>query len=226
MAFSYLKGVAVGTNVYIDGFNLYNGSVKNTQFKWLDLGALCSTLLPGHTIGRIRYFTAAVVGFPHDPQAPARQDVYIRALRTIPNLTVHKDGWFASNAILLPQYPLAYRNPKRPPQAVQVQRMEEKRTDVDLATHLLVDCFFNDFDEAAVISNDSDFALPIEIVKSRFGKRIGVINPHLPDRMSGHLQRAASYHLRTINRSVLAKCQFPPTLTDAQGRTITKPASW
>jgi len=47
VAFSYVKGAPVGTNVYIDGFNLYNGSVKNTQFKWLDLGALCATLLQG-----------------------------------------------------------------------------------------------------------------------------------------------------------------------------------
>ena len=96
---------------------------------------------------------------------------------------------------------------------------------MDLGTYLLMDSFFNDFDEAAVISNDSDLVLPIETVR-RFGKRIGVINPHPPDKMSGHLQRAASYHFRTINRSVLAKCQFPPSLTDAQGKTITKPVSW
>jgi uncharacterized LabA/DUF88 family protein len=215
----------VPTNVYIDGFNLYNGAVKNTPYKWLDLAALCQVLLPGHTIGRIRYFTAAIVGFPHDPQAPTRQEVYLRALRTIANLSVHKDGWFAAHPVLLPQFPLAIVYKNRPPQAVQVLRMEEKRTDVDLATCLLVDCFSNDFDEAVVISNDSDLVLPIEMVRTRFGKRIGVVNPHPRNRMSGHLQRAASYHLRTINRSVLANCQFPPTLTDANG-TITKPATW
>lgn len=215
----------MGTNVYIDGFNLYNGAVKNTPFKWLDLAALCAILLPGHTIHRIRYFTALVLGFRHDPQAPVRQNLYTRALRTIPNLTVHKDGWFASWPRLLPQFPLAYRSPKRPPQLVQVQKLEEKRTDVDLAAYLLVDCFLNDFDEAVVISNDSDLALPIEIVR-RFGKRIGVINPHSRRKMSGELEQAASYRLRMINRTVLAKCQFPPTLIDAQGRSITKPASW
>ena len=219
----------MGTNVYIDGFNLYNGSVRNTPFKWLDLGRLCATLLRGHTIHRIRYFTALVLDFQHDPQASSRQDMYIRALSTISNLTVHKGGWFASRPVLRPQYPLAYRNPerypKRPPQFVQVQRIEEKRTDVDLGTYLLMDCFFNDFDEAAVISNDSDLVLPIETVR-RFGKRIGVINPHHPKRMSSHLRQAADYHFRTINRSVLARCQFPPTLIDAQGRSITKPASW
>jgi len=215
----------MATNVYFDGFNFYHGAVKGTPFKWLDLGAFCAALLPKHTIHRIRYFTAAVLGFPHDPKAPLRQAIYLRALATIPNLTVHKDGWFASHPMLLPQYPLAILHPSRPPQKVQVQRLEEKRTDVDLATYLLVDCFDNDFDQAVVISNDSDLVLPIEMVKVKYGKTIGVINPHSKSKQSGHLQKAASWHYRSINKSVLASCQFPPTLTDRAG-TITKPASW
>jgi uncharacterized LabA/DUF88 family protein len=215
----------MGTNVYIDGFNLYNGAVKNTPFKWLDLGALCAALLPGHTIRKIRYFTAIVLNFQHDPQASARQDIYMRALSTIPNLTVHRNGWFTQYPVLRPQYPLAYVKGKRSPQKVQIEKIEEKRTDVDLAAYLLVDCFFGQFDKAAVISNDSDLVLPVETVR-RLGKPIWVINPHRPEEMSSHLQQAASYHVRKINRSVLARCQFPPVIVDAQGRSITKPPSW
>ncbi len=216
----------MSTYVYIDGFNLYNGAVRNTPYKWLDIGALCHTLLPGRTIGKIRYFTAAIIGFPHDPQAPTRQNTYLRALGTIPNLSIHKDGWFTAHAVLQPQFPLAIRNPKRPPVRVQVQKIEEKRTDVDLATHLLIDGFSNDYDEAVVISNDSDLVLPIEMMKTKYGKTMGVINPHSPHWQSGHLKRAASFHFRTINNSVLARCQFAPQLVDAQSRTITKPAAW
>jgi uncharacterized LabA/DUF88 family protein len=216
----------MSTSVYIDGFNLFNGAVKGSPYKWLDLGALCRKLLPGHTIGRIRYFTANVIGFAHNPQAPSRQQIYLRALETIPNLTVHKDGWFSSRAVLLPQSPLAYcRGQNKAPQSVQVQRMEEKRTDVDLATHLL-DCFADDFDEAAVISNDSDLCLPIEMVRVRYGKSIHVINPHPPRRMSGQLAKVATHHIRTINNSVVRACQFPPVLTDSAGRSITKPPGW
>ena len=134
------------TNVYIDGFNLYRGRLKGTPHRWLDLGALCATLLPNHSINRIRYFTAAVMSFSHDPQAPARQDVYLRALSTVANLTVHKDGWFASYPALLPQYPLAHhRGVGKRPNRVQILKNEEKRTDVDLATYLLMDCFYGDF---------------------------------------------------------------------------------
>ena len=218
----------MGTNVYIDGFNLYYGAVKNTFLKWLDIGALCATLLPGHQIHRIRYFTARVTPLQHDQQAPARQDIFLRALKTIPNLTLH-EGRFASHAVLMPQFPLAYRDlrnpPLRPPQSVQVLRTEEKGSDVNLATYLVMDGFDGDFDEAAIISNDADLVLPINIVTNRLRKPTIVINPGTKGKMSGHLITVATRHLRTINKKVLANCQFPPTLTDAQG-TITKPSSW
>ena len=45
-------------NVYIDGFNLYYGALRGTAYKWLNLSAMCQRLLPGRSIGRIRYFTA------------------------------------------------------------------------------------------------------------------------------------------------------------------------
>lgn len=129
---------------------------------------------------------------------------------------------------LLPQFPLAYRNPTRPtmpPQRVQILKSEEKGSDVNLATYLLIDCFVGDFDEAVVISNDSDLALPIAKVTTQFGKNVKVINPHPMAKMSGALIRVATSHMRTINRAVLAKCQFPATLTDTRG-TFTKPSSW
>jgi hypothetical protein len=71
-------------NVYIDGFNLYYGSVKGTPYRWLDLAALCSLLLPRDTINRIRYFTALIQPRPDDAQAPQRQQTYLRALRLFP----------------------------------------------------------------------------------------------------------------------------------------------
>ena len=212
------------TNVYIDGFNLYYGSLRKTLFKWLDIAALCSTLLPKRQINRIRYFTAHVRALQHDLQAPIRQDIYLRALKTIPNLSIHK-GHFAPRPSVFPQFPLAYLNPARPPLVVQVLRTEEKGSDVNLATYLLVDCFENDFDEAVVISNDSDLALPIEKVVNQFEKIVGVINPHSKRGLSGNLIKVANFYIRTINKKVLAACQFPTTLTDSQG-TFTKPATW
>lgn len=57
-------------NVYVDGFNLYYGSVKGTPHKWLDFSAPCRLMLPRDHINRIRYFTAKVKPLPNDPDQP------------------------------------------------------------------------------------------------------------------------------------------------------------
>jgi uncharacterized LabA/DUF88 family protein len=226
-----LRGSAfsMSTNIYIDGFNLYHGRVKGTPYKWLDLDAMCRRLLPNHIINRIRYFTARVIGFPHDQGAPQRQDLYLRALTTLPNVSIHSNAFFSAHPIILPQFPLAFRNPTmppdKPPLMVQVQRYEEKQTDVDIAVSLLLDCFANDADEYVLISNDSDLVTPVQTVRDHFGRTIGVINPHSPKRMSGHLAKAASYYVRTINKSVVRSSQLPLSLTDSNG-VFSKPASW
>ena len=87
----------VATNVYVDAFNLYYGCLKGTPYRWLDLGALCRRLLPKDGINRIRYFTATVSARPDNPDAPQRQQVYLRALETIPGLSIHY-GHYLSHA--------------------------------------------------------------------------------------------------------------------------------
>ena len=89
------------TIVYIDGFNLYYGAVKGTPYKWLNLLALCKFLLPKNEIIRIKYFTALVTARPNDPDQPNRQQLYLRALRTIPGLEIIY-GHFLEHVIMMP----------------------------------------------------------------------------------------------------------------------------
>lgn len=91
----------MNANVYIDGFNLYYGLATGTPYKWLDLARFCELVLPGDEINRIRYFTARVRSRPDDPQKAQRQQVFIRALDTIPNLTVHY-GHFLEQHVRMP----------------------------------------------------------------------------------------------------------------------------
>jgi hypothetical protein len=58
---------------------------------------------------------------------------------------------------------------------VSIVQREEKGTDVNVASHLLLDVLRGDVDAAIVISNDSDLMLPIR--KARELVPIGVINP-------------------------------------------------
>jgi hypothetical protein len=207
----------MATNVYVDAFNLYYGCLKGTPYRWLDLDALCTRLLPKDRINRIRYFTATVSARPDNPYAPQRQQVYLRALQTIPRLSMHY-GHYLSHVTRMP-----LANP-RPGGArtVEVVKTEEKGSDVNLATYLLLDAFKRDCNVAVVISNDSDLKLPIEVAQDELGLHVGVVNPHAPARRSRALQPR---FFKQIRSSALAACQFPPVLTDRQGE-IRKPAHW
>ena len=87
-------------NIYVDGFNLYYGALKNTQFRWLDIAKLCRIMLPRDHINQIKYFTALVNPRSTDPNQSTRQQTYLRALRTIPNLEIIY-GHFLTHEIML-----------------------------------------------------------------------------------------------------------------------------
>ncbi len=73
--------------------------------------------------------------------------MYIRALETIPNLSVHY-GVFLVNKIMMP----LVIPPAGGPITVEVWKTEEKGSDVNLATYLLLDAIDGDFEQAIVVS--------------------------------------------------------------------------
>lgn len=209
----------VRTNVYVDGFNFYYGSVKGTPYKWVNLEKLCHLLLPRHEINRIRYFTALVSARPSDPQQPQRQQTYLRALRTISNLSIHY-GHFLTN---IKRLPLANPLPEGP-RTVEVLDTEEKGSDVNLATYLMIDGLNKDYELAAIITNDSDLALPIQYVRDEFKLTVGFMNSHPVENRSKALLRVTTFY-KKIRLGALKASQFPDRLTDVHG-TITKPSGW
>ena len=69
--------------VYVDGFNFYNGAIKGTPHKWLDIQKYFDLLRPHDNIMRVRYFTAPMHGSSGD-----RQNVFLSALETLPRVDV------------------------------------------------------------------------------------------------------------------------------------------
>lgn len=207
----------MATIVYIDGFNLYYGALKDTPYKWLDLEALCRRLLPKDDIIHIRYFTAQVSARPGDPQQPQRQQTYLRALKSQALVSVHY-GHFLTHTVRMP---LANPNP-RGPRTAEVVKTEEKGSDVNLASHLLLDAFRKTCDVAVVISNDSDLRVPIRIAEQELGIKVGIINPQPPRNRSRVLTGTFFKQLRP---SILASCQLPDVVRDADGE-FRKPATW
>jgi uncharacterized LabA/DUF88 family protein len=115
--------------------------------------------------------------------------------------------------------------PDRGPKMVEVIYTEEKGSDVNLASYLLLDAFRRDCDAAIVVSNDSDLVEPIRIVRHELGLAVGILNPQRDSQeVAQQLRRVASFY-RPITTSALAACQFLDTLTDDDGAFF-KPSGW
>ena len=202
-------------NVYIDGFNLYYGAIKNTPYKWLNLLKMSQLLFPNDTINKIKYFSARVSARPTDPDQPIRQSTYWRALQTIPNLSII-EGTFLTKPVMMPLYNT------NPQQYARVIKTEEKGSDVNLGIHMLNDGYKKDYELAVMVTNDSDLLEPMRIVRQELGLPVGLVNPHRTPSFS--LRQHATF-IKQIRTGVLQASQFPTTLTDANG-TFQKPANW
>ena len=147
--------------------------LKGTPWKWLDLPALFAKVLqPHHDILRVKYFTARVSSTPADPSKPQRQDVYLRALQHYrPEVEVYF-GHFLSHRVRMP-----LARPVGNPRTAEVIKTEERGSDVNLAVHLLNDCWLYAYDCAVVVSNDSDLAETMRVVRGRHPKLIGLMIP-------------------------------------------------
>ena len=209
------------TIVYIDGYNLYYGLLKGTAYKWLDLLAFARQLLPDdHEVIAVKYFTSCTLTYPHDNAAVERQNVYLQALLSFAEVKVIS-GFFKKNKVLMPTAEAQCKEcDVRPNGLVRVVRLEEKRSDVNLAVEMMVDAAQSDVECLVVVTGDADQVGTIEAARWRFRKTVIVFNPHA--RISDHLKRAASYY-KNIPRDLPAQCQLPETVALANGRSVHRP---
>lgn len=207
--------------VYVDGFNLYRRALIDSPYKWLDLVRMSELLLHDFEIAKVRYFTAQIKHQPHDPRAPQRQQIYLRALSADPRIEVHL-GTFRMDRRDMPKHPLEYDASGRPV-TVRVRKTEEKGSDVNLATHLLVDGFRQAADAFVVVSNDSDLAEPMRVLIRDFERTVGLVAPS--KQPSNVLLATGPQIIRELRSGLLDASQLPLKLTDEHG-IISKPKEW
>ena len=213
------------TAAYVDGYNLYYGLLKGTANKWLDPVRLVTTLLrEDHRLVSVKYFTSPIRTYPHDTAALDRQKIYLQALSTLPNVEIIQ-GFYRKDTVLMPAYEADCKKcPAASDGFVRVVKLEEKRTDVNIASAMLLDAFNNNADVFVLVSGDTDFITPINIVRKDFKKSVIVFNPR---ETRSWLCDYASYY-RDIPRDLPAKCQ-PPDIVPygSRGdRFIHRPAAW
>ncbi len=206
------------TLVYIDGFNLYYGSLRKTPYKWLNIKALLSKLLSKEqSVVEIKYFTARISARADDDHSPERQKLYLLALsKCIPELKIYY-GHYLTHKMMA-----KVCNP--PPKYLQVFKTEEKGSDVNLALHLLNDAWLDKYDCAVLVSNDSDLAEAMRFAKDDHNKKIGLIVPGDDKyrRVSHELSKYATFTHR-ISKKVLSESQLPDQIP---GTKLFKPKEW
>lgn len=203
------------TIVYIDGFNLYYGALRGTPYKWLDLDRLFSLLRPHDHLVAIRYFSALVSG-----PTRANQDTYLRALATTPRVHVTLGNFKAKRVrCLVTDCPH--------PGSRLFETLEEKRTDVNIAVHILDDVYSGACGQVVLVSGDSDLVPALRMVRVRYpGVPIQLYVPanHRVRAMATELRSAAD-KARELPLNLLHLAQFPDPI-DHEGNLICKPESW
>lgn len=205
------------TVVYVDGFNFYYGAVRGTRYKWLDPVALFRKVLGAqNSVVAVKYFTARVQPTSNDPDVNVRQDTYLRALQAHCPLVELHYGHFLRHEVRM-----EHVNP--PPPSVNVWKNEEKGSDVNLALHVLNDAWQDTYDCAVIVSNDSDLAESLRLVKTQHRKIIGVVTPGAPTRKTSRQLSQYADFVKTIRTWILESSQLPDPIP---GTTIHKPTKW
>lgn len=224
------------TIVYVDGFNLYFGCLKNTSHKWLDLQKLierlCREQNPSAEILSIKYFTAEISPrlSPRGEQSYNAQRDYLLALKaTGDQLEVILGKFFICASSLYPRE-AGTRNPESFESKVDVWRPEEKQTDVNIALHMLCDAQDSICDQQVLVTNDSDLSPILNQLRIRYPDITqGVISPipqgRVDRRPSSELKQRANWIRSHIKASELQDAQLPPFVLTRK-RKIEKPDHW
>lgn len=185
--------------------------------------------MPSSDVDKVVYCTARVAQRREDPQAGARQDIYLRVLESDPRVEVLY-GQFKVNKTEMPRRPHPQCDccqgaidpcPCCSTPVARVVKTEEKGSDVHLGVRLVADAFDDQFDVAVLVSGDSDLQPAVDIVRTRASKHVIVIDPrgrnHPP--VTGDERRA----LRT---SALEACQYPVPVLLPSGARVSPPSTW
>lgn len=189
-----------GLNLFYGGRSICGADKRG--WRWLDIRQLSRRLIArrqswmdqGAMLKRVVYCTAFIDG-RFNEAGRRKQGVYVRALLTSGSCDHVEQGRFVSRVrrgllatgdprgrpvVAKPAWPVMVRDGQgRPIADAQFMgsylHMEEKGSDVNLASHLLLDVLQERVDAAIVVSNDSDLRFPIQIARQHVP--VGTVNP-------------------------------------------------
>ncbi len=222
------------TIIYVDGYNLFYGCLKHSDYKWLDLYVLFEKILraqnPEAELVSIRFFTANIKAkvASRGQEAHEAQQRYHRALLTrYPEMIEIIKGDYSLDKATM----LAYQKPIDKTHRVDVWKLEEKKTDVNIALSAYRDACKGVAEQLVFVSNDTDIAPALSALREDYGDsiRIGVVipvrmdNPHRP--ANKQLSQYANWTRTYIRDEELSESQLPQKIPTKK-KPITKPEYW
>ncbi|WGG49631.1 NYN domain-containing protein [Rugamonas sp. DEMB1] len=229
------------TAVYIDGYNLYYGRLRGTEFKWLDLVQLFQSLLAqrdqSESLEKVIFFTApALATFAtHGESSVNAQAAYHRALEAVYGEQVEivrGKHAYDRNGALLPAY--IEGQPYDRNNRIRVWKLEEKKTDVNLAIRMYRDACKERYDRVVLVSNDSDAEPVLSALREDFPNlMIGIVSPVRPPvlgadihrRTSQSLAKYAHWTVTHLTDDQLSAAQLPDKVKTNK-KPILRPAHW
>lgn len=228
------------TAVYVDGYNLYYGRLRQTPYKWLDvvnlLGSIVRIQAPSASIEVVKYFSApALARFAsHGLDSVSAQERYHRALKTRhPSLQVILGTHSMDpDGTLLPAF-----RPGQPYDRTdrhRVWKIEEKKTDVNIAIEMYRDAIRGNLDQLVIVSNDSDAEPLLAAIRQDYpALTLGVVSPIPPRALGAKGHRSVSTSLsqwahwtrRHILDEELERAQLPSRIPTRK-KPIDKPPHW
>lgn len=229
------------TAVYIDGYNLYYGRLRGSAFKWLDVVELFERLLRvqdgAASLDVVKFFTApALARFAsHGADSVDAQQRYHRALQVkygdrfdlvCGSHSFDKDGTLLPTYVPGQPYDRTVRS--------RVWKLEEKKTDVNLAMAMYRDAVKGRYDQVVLCSNDSDAEPALQALREDFPDlTIGVVTPVPPPApgkaasrgVSSSLAKHAHWIRRYLLDIELTQALLPPHVPTKK-KPIRKPAHW
>lgn len=200
-----------------------------------------SSAWAGANVTRVVYCTARVSG-TRNPSSAIDQDAYLKAIVEAKAVDHIEFGNYVSRVKVAPlavktsagpelftsRWPIMLQDSssKKVEDAVFLASYlhnEEKGSDVNVASHLLVDVLGGVVDAAVVVSNDSDLGYPVEVARSKVP--VGVINPR-GGQTAGSLRPPGAIGSTHHWARKLRKLDFLGAQMPENVGTFTRPAGW
>jgi uncharacterized LabA/DUF88 family protein len=223
----------VNTIVYIDGYNLFYGRLKHTQYKWLNLFLLFDQYIlkpqnPRSKLLSVKFYTANIQTkfASQGAQAGIAQQRYHQALLSprTPPVEIIKGNYASSKAT-----PLRYKQPPDKNDRVETWKLEEKQTDVNIALDIYRDACLENIEQIVLCTSDTDIVPALQYIKTDFPNiTIGIVFPRVQkDRraITKSLADNAHWIRRSITDAELAASQFPDRVATNK-KPVDKPSYW